>query len=201
MRFFTQAGLAPALLLLSACLTPTAAAASKHEDSAIDNGPFPADLNGSNFTYPHPVKLYRFVSQGQDLEMAFMDVPPKHGKGKAKGNNHSTAPKTAVLLHGKNFCSATWHETASVLSAAGYRVILPDQIGFCKSSKPRGYQFSLHQLALNTHNLLAALSLTTTLGDITIIGHSLGGMLAARFGLMYPATGGVVMANPIGLED
>jgi pimeloyl-ACP methyl ester carboxylesterase len=204
MRFFAQGGLAPALLLLSACVTPTAAAAaaSERENPSIDNGPFPADLNGSNFTYPHPVKLYRFVSQGQDLEMAFMDVAPKHVKGgKGKGNNHGSATKTAVLLHGKNFCSATWHETASVLSAAGYRVILPDQIGFCKSSKPRGYQFSLHQLALNTHNLLAALSLTTTLGDVTIIGHSLGGMLAARFGLMYPTTGGVVMANPIGLED
>lgn len=208
MRFLTKPGLAPALLLLSSCLTPTALAGPKHNNNpAIDDGPFPADLNGSNFTYPYPVKLYRFVSQGQDLEMAFMDVPPTRGtqgKGNGKGK-HNKPPKgngkTAVVLHGKNFCSATWEQTASVLSAAGYRVILPDQIGFCKSSKPTGYQFSLHQLALNTHNLLAALSLDASLGDVTVIGHSLGGMLAARFGLMYPSTGGVVMANPIGLED
>ncbi|KAK3382092.1 Alpha/Beta hydrolase protein [Lasiosphaeria ovina] len=165
---------------------------------AIDSGPFPADLNGSNFTYPWPVNVYRFRSQGQELEMAFMDVAP--------------AVKTAVLLHGKNFCAATWAETASRLSGAGYRVIVPDQVGFCKSSKPEpekgGYQFSLQQLALNTRGLLAALGVvgdgnrTVDGGGVLVVGHSLGGMLAIRYGLMYSAdTVGLTLVNPIGLED
>ncbi len=101
-----------------------------------------------------------------------MDVPPTCGTSNGK---------TAVLLHGKNFCGPTWGATASVLADAGYRVILPDQIGYCKSSKPASYQFSLQQLAENTLGLL------NTLGDIdgfTLIGHSLGGMLATRFALM-----------------
>jgi pimeloyl-ACP methyl ester carboxylesterase len=186
------------LLLLPGLST---AASSNSPDQGIDNGPLPIDLNGSNFTYPYPVKLYRFTSQGQPLEMAFMDVPPSI-------NTTNTPPKTkvAVLLHGKNFCSATWGETMKALSAAGYRVIAPDQVGFCKSSKPSGYQFSLQQLALNTHNLLDALGITTAADPVTshvyIIGHSMGGMLAARYALMYSSSiTALALVNPIGLED
>ena len=40
-----------------------------------------------------------------------------------------------------------------------YRVIAPDQIGFCKSTKPARYQYSFQQLALNTHALLSSLEI------------------------------------------
>ena len=80
-------------------------------------------LNGSNFTYPYPVHVHHFQSQNQELEMAYMDVQPSSPNG-----------DVIMLLHGKNFCGATWNETAHVLSVAGYRVIIPDQIGFCKST-------------------------------------------------------------------
>ena len=84
------------------------------------------------------------------------------------------------------------------LSEAGYRVIAPDQIGFCKSSKPEHYQYSFQQLARNTHALLESLGVK----DATIVGHSTGGMLAVRYALMYPReTQQLVLVNPIGLED
>ncbi|KAH8887167.1 alpha/beta-hydrolase, partial [Thozetella sp. PMI_491] len=156
----------------------------------IDEGPFSEDLNGSNFTYPWPVKLYKFRSQHQDLEMAFMDVPPASC---STPNN-----KTAVLFHGKNFCGPTWEATARELLNRGYRVVLPDQIGFCKSTKPAAYQFSLAQFAYNVNNLLTVLNVSTA----TIIGHSMGGMLAARYGLLYPdKIDDLVMVDPLGLED
>lgn len=161
----------------------------------IDNGPQPDDLNGSNFTYPYPLQVYHFTSQNQDLEMAFMDVPP------TTSNNNTTTSgtdKVAVLLHGKNFCGATWNETIVQLSHNGYRVLVPDQVGWCKSTKPVGYQFTFQQLALNTNSLLQQLGID----NATIIGHSTGGMLAARYGLMYPANmTALVMVNPLGLED
>lgn len=106
--------------------------------------------------------------------------------------------RTIMLLHGKNFCGVTWEATARVLLSAGYRVILPDQIGFCKSSKPTAYQFSLQQLALNTKSILDNLNITSP----TVMGHSLGGMLATRFTLMYPSSvPRLVLVDPIGLED
>lgn len=151
--------------------------------------PLPLDLNGSNFTYPFPLSLYSIPSQHQNLSMAFMDISPP--------TNISNG-QTAVLLHGKNFCGATWNSTAHALVSAGYRVILPDQIGFCKSSKPVGYQFTLHQLASNTRGLLEELGVQKS----TVIGHSMGGMLATRYALLFPENvEKLVLVNPIGLED
>lgn len=171
--------------LMSFALTSIAMTSAQ---GTIDDSTPPFDLNGSNFTYPHPVKLYKFTSQLQPLEMAFMDVAPT-----VNANN-----KTAVLFHGRNFCAATWNGTISALTSKGYRVIAVDQVGFCKSSKPERYQYSLHQFALNTNNLLKTLGLNKT----TVIGHSFGGMLAARYGLMYPdQVEKLVSVNAIGLED
>ena len=139
------------------------------------------------FAYPYPVREFAFDSQGEKLMMRFMDVAP------AKPNGG-----TVVLLHGKNFCAATWERQIADLSQAGYRVIAPDQIGFCKSSKPTDYQFSFQQLAHNTHALLHSLGVERAI----IVGHSMGGMLAARYALMFPAeTQVLALVNPIGLED
>lgn len=177
-----------ALSLLATCLLSAGVAFAEAATGTILSGPFPDDLNGSNFTYPYPVKVFQFTSQAQQLQMAFMDVsPPCSPNG-----------KTAVLLHGKNFCGPTWQDTIKALLDVGYRVIAPDQVGFCKSSKPLSYQFSLNQLAWNTRGLLDTLKI----GDVTVIGHSLGGMLTTRFGLQYPdSVEKMVLVDPVGLED
>ncbi|WP_394558736.1 alpha/beta fold hydrolase [Aquipseudomonas alcaligenes] len=140
------------------------------------------------FAYPYPQQRFELQSQGQKLSMAYMDVA---AKGQANGH-------TVVLLHGKNFCGATWEQSIATLSDKGYRVIAPDQIGFCASSKPRGYQFSFNQLALNTQALLEQLGVAKAI----VVGHSMGGMLAARFTINHPQTvEQLVLVNPIGLED
>ena len=106
--------------------------------------------------------------------------------------------RVVVLLHGKNFCAATWRNTIKTLVAAGYRVIAPDQIGFCKSTKPRHYQYSFQQLARNTHALLISLGVNKAI----LVAHSTGGMIAVRYALMYPnETQQLVLVDPIGLED
>ncbi|KAH8730680.1 Alpha/Beta hydrolase protein [Phaeosphaeriaceae sp. PMI808] len=143
-----------------------------------------------NYTYPWPVNYHNITSQQLNLSMAYMDVPPT--------NTTSDKTNTIVLLHGKNFCGATWADSARRLSARGYRVIVPDQIGFCKSSKPPAYQFSLQQLSYNTQSLLQALEIT----KVKVLGHSMGGMIASRFALMYPNTvTHLIVTNPLGLED
>ena len=139
------------------------------------------------FDYPFAVDYFQFDSQGQQLEMAYMDIRPETPNG-----------QTVVLLHGKNFCAATWEGTIHFLADNGYRVIAPDQIGFCKSSKPEHYQFSFHQLSANTSALLTQLDIKNYL----IMGHSMGGMLATRHALLNPEkVEQLVMVNPIGLED
>jgi pimeloyl-ACP methyl ester carboxylesterase len=145
------------------------------------------DINLSNYNYPYPVSYFAFKSQNEDLKMAYMDVQPKTPNG-----------KTAVLLHGKNFNGAYWKTTIARLTAEGFRVIVPDQIGFGKSTKPAHYQYSFQQLAQNTKAVLDQLNID----KIYLLGHSMGGMLATRFTLMYPENvEKLVLENPIGLED
>ncbi len=146
-----------------------------------------ADAYLADFPYPHDVSRIEFRSQGQELWMSYMDIAPKAPNG-----------RTVVLLHGKNFCGATWESVIGALSGAGYRVVVPDQVGFCRSAKPRAYQYSLHQLAANTHALIEKLGMEKPI----ILGHSMGGMLGIRYALMYPEqTAALVLVNPIGLED
>lgn len=163
------------------CLTLAGAGAAA-ADKAPALGP---DLQ--HFDYPHPVERISLDTPKDAVSMAYMDVQPNEPNG-----------RTVLLLHGKNFCSAYWEATIGALTEAGYRVVAPDQIGFCKSDKPAAYSYSFHQLAANTNQLLDTLDVQQTV----VLGHSMGGMLAARFALMYPdRTNRLVLVNPIGLED
>jgi len=155
--------------------------------SAQDNKLEVSGLMLENIKYPFPVSEINLKVQGQDLKMAYMDVKP------AKPNG-----KTVVLMHGKNFSAAYWEQTTTDLAKEGYRVIMPDQIGFGKSSKPTSIQYTFQLLAQNTKAVLDELKIT----KINLLGHSMGGMLATRFALMYPETvEKLILSNPIGLED
>ncbi len=148
----------------------------------------PLDKDLSTVTYPYPVSFYEFKAQQQNLRMAYMDVKPENiGNG-----------KTVVLLHGKNFSGSYWERTIKDLSARGFRVIVPDQIGFGKSTKPDHLQYSFQALATWTNALLKEKGVT----DYELVGHSMGGMLATRMALMYPnQIERLILINPIGLED
>ena len=128
-----------------------------------------------------------FQSQGQKLRMAYIYKKPIVPNG-----------KTVVLLHGKNFSSDYWVPTMNYLTEKGYAVIAPDQVGFGWSSQPQSYQFSFQQLAENTRLILDSLHIS----DAIIMGHSMGGMLATRFALLYPSLcSRLILENPLGLED
>jgi pimeloyl-ACP methyl ester carboxylesterase len=147
----------------------------------------PLGLALENFKYPFPVQYIKLHIQGQDVSMAYMDIKPV-----ANENG-----KTVLFLHGKNFFGAYWEKSIRFMAALGYRVIVPDQVGFGKSSKA-SIVYSFQLLAEQTKNLLDSLSIQT----VAVVGHSMGGMLATRFTLMYPArVSHLILENPIGLED
>jgi len=124
---------------------------------------------------------------GQNVRMAYMDVPPLA----------ETNGRTVVLFHGMNFAGFYWGGPIEALRREGFRVVVPDQIGFGRSSKPI-IPYHFHDMALNTRRLLQHLQITRA----TIVGHSMGGMLAARFATQYPdIVDRLVIYNPIGLTD
>jgi pimeloyl-ACP methyl ester carboxylesterase len=139
------------------------------------------------FPYPHPVSMLALSEDDESLRMAYMDVRPT---GTANG-------RTVLLLHGRNFPASYWDTVIEALAGAGYRVVVPDQIGFGKSTKPT-FALSFDMLASHTVKLLDHLQIQRA----DIVAHSMGGMLAVRLARAYPTRiEKIVLEAPIGLED
>jgi len=138
-------------------------------------------------TYPYPVKSFDLTIENKAVKMAYMDAAPS-----ANANG-----KTVLLLHGKNFNGYYWKDVIAELSKNGFRVVVPDAVGWGRSDKPN-IHYSFHLLAETNKKLLDSLGVKKAF----VVGHSIGGMLATRFALTYPEiTEKLVLENPIGLED
>ncbi len=154
--------------------------------------PNPTDVKPGSITcedvpYPYPSSYLPVTLYGQDLRIAYMDVPPS---GPANGH-------TVVLLHGNNFAGFYFGGPIDALRQAGFRVVVPDQIGYGRSSKPI-MPYTFDDMARNTHLILEHLGIQKAM----VVGHSMGGMLAARFATQFPDTvERLVLYNPIGLVD
>ncbi|HEV7634711.1 MAG TPA: alpha/beta hydrolase [Bradyrhizobium sp.] len=169
--------LSAATLLLLPSLSAGAAETTRRE-------PYGIGLEG--FAYPYPVSLLPLNNDGEQLRMAYMDVAPAQPNG-----------RTVVLLHGRNFPASYWAPVIKTLSEAGYRVVVPDQVGFGKSSKPAG-ELHFDTLARNTVALLDHLGIAKA----DVVAHSLGGMLGVRLARGYPdRVEHLLLVAPIGLED
>jgi pimeloyl-ACP methyl ester carboxylesterase len=170
-------------LVLSALLAAVSLAVA-HAAEPQPREPYGIGLEG--FAYPYPVSMLPLVNDGEPVRMAYMDVAAATPNG-----------RTVVLLHGRNFPSSYWAPVIRTLSEAGYRVVVPDQIGFGKSSKPAA-DLHFDTLARNTIALLDHLGIAKA----DIVAHSLGGMLGVRIARAYPdRIDHLLLAAPIGLED
>ena len=172
--------------ILTAALAATLLAVPFASSAADGPQREPYGIALEGFAYPYPVHLLPVVNDGEQLSMAYMDVAPTQPNG-----------RTVVLLHGRNFPSSYWAPVIKMLSEAGFRVVVPDQIGFGKSSKPSG-ELHFDTLARNTIALLDHLKIDKA----EVVAHSLGGMLGVRIARAYPdRVSHLVLTAPIGLED
>lgn len=147
----------------------------------------PGSITYEDVAYPYPVHYMPLTMYGQDVRMAYMDVP-------AEGTPNG---RTVMLFHGMNFGGFYFGGPIEVLRKEGFRVVVPDQIGFGRSSKPI-MPYNFNDMALNSRKLLTSLGIT----KVIVIGHSMGGMLATRFAAAYPdITERAVIYNQIGLKD
>ena len=182
------------ILLISAFLVSLASAATLAQtdwpEVAPDEPPAHWGAVSANFEeipYPYPVHFLELNRFQQDMRLAYMDVPPS---GRSNG-------QTVFIQHGMNFYSEAYTPTLKALSAAGFRVLAVDRIGYGKSSKPI-LPYSFNFVAANMKTLLDELEID----EVAIVGHSMGGMTVSRFAMMYPdVTTHVVMVNQIGLTD
>ena len=178
------------LLVASALCATVAASALEAQASPPASAPAdwgPVSINLEDVPYPHPVSFLEQELFGQVVRLAFMDVAPV---GPANG-------RTVALLHGGSYYGWYWKDTIEALRNEGYRVVVVDRLGWGRSSKPiLPYSINLH--AANTRAILDHLGV----GEVAIVGHSIGGQEASRYAFLYPeATTHFVMVNPVGLSD
>ena len=175
-------------LLLIAAAVPVSAQGR----SVLPPVPTPTDVKPGSITcdecpYPYPSSYLTISVYTQDVRISYMDVAPQ-----GTPNGH-----TAMLLHGNNFGGFYFKAVIDGLTKEGFRVIVPDQIGYGRSSKPIA-PYNFNTQARNTSLILQSLKID----KVMVVGHSMGGMLAARFATQYPKMDErIVIYNPIGLTD
>jgi pimeloyl-ACP methyl ester carboxylesterase len=148
--------------------------------------PYGIALEG--YAYPYAVHYLPFIWEGRALRMAYMDVAP----------TRTSSGNAVLLMHGRNFPANYWQPVIAALSSAGYRVVVPDQIHFGKSSKPDELQVNFDVMAAHTLALLDHLRLA----KVDVVAHSMGGMAGTRFTRSFPErVRKLVLEAPVGLED
>jgi pimeloyl-ACP methyl ester carboxylesterase len=168
-------------------LAPAAALAQQSPAVPTPSDVKPGSITSEDVPYPYPSSYLPLTLYGQDLRIAFMDVAPS-----ARPNGH-----TVVIFNGNNVAGFYFGRIIDALRVEGFRVVVPDQIGYGRSSKPI-IPYNFHDMARNTRAILQSLKIVRAM----IVGHSMGGMLAARFATQYPdMTERLVLYNPIGLVD
>jgi pimeloyl-ACP methyl ester carboxylesterase len=152
-----------------------------------------------SYPYPHPVHYLDVTHvaqagwidrQAPDWEararLAYMDVLPDSPQSKG----------AILLVHGKNFFGAYWTGVIEALRHEGFRVIVPDLIGWGKSTKPS----TLTAASLVTH--LRTLVDQLKVDSFVFVGHSTGGLVGMHMARALPErVHTLVLENPMGLED
>jgi 4,5:9,10-diseco-3-hydroxy-5,9,17-trioxoandrosta-1(10),2-diene-4-oate hydrolase len=108
------------------------------------------------------------VSSGYDIHIA------EAGEGPAVVFLHGSGPGAS----GASNFRGNW----PAFVAAGYRVILPDLIGYGASSKPEGIDYTLQLFTDTLHEALLAHGVETAI----LVGNSLGGGIAVQLVLDHP---------------
>lgn len=93
------------------------------------------------------------------------------------------AERTILLLHGLGANGSSWQLQFPELTALGYRIIAPDTRGFGQSSYPSDSSFSIPATARDFAELIS----TLRLGQVDVVGISMGGTQALALALDCPA--------------
>ena len=99
-----------------------------------------------------------------------------------------------VLIHGFGASMYAWRHTLPALAAAGYRVIAFDNRGFGFSDKPsHGYSTAAYV------KLVVSLLDSLHIASAVLVGHSMGGAIAAEVAMAHPdRVSGVVLIDAAG---
>jgi pimeloyl-ACP methyl ester carboxylesterase len=94
---------------------------------------------------------------------------------------HANGP-VVVLVHGLGSSAEAWRNLAPYLARAGFRVYIPDLLGFGRSDKPAGFPYSVRNEATVVVDFMDALGLK----QVELGGWSLGGWISEIVAAEHP---------------
>jgi pimeloyl-ACP methyl ester carboxylesterase len=98
-----------------------------------------------------------------------------------------------ILLHGFLASSSYWSKLQPHLTQSGYRVIAIDLLGFGKAPKPKRLKYDYQDHVAHLHAIIGDLKLH----KFTLVGHSMGALIASRYALTHPKKlNSVVLLHP-----
>ena len=175
-------------------LAPVLAAAQPQEVPPI---PTPTDVKPGSITsedvdYPYPSKYLPLTLYGQDVRMAYMDVAPA-----GTPNGH-----TVMLFHGNNFAGFYFGNIIEALRKEGFRVIVPDQIGYGRSSKHRDINCDIANGADDLSAVSEFILRKRNCGPLLVYGISSGALRAAALDgvdvrLLVPGVTNLIAVSPL----
>jgi haloalkane dehalogenase len=127
------------------------------------------DLPGFNFE-PHYVEVPAGDTAGQTIRMHYLDEGPRD------------APPM-LLLHGEPSWCFLYRKMVPVLTAAGYRSVAPDLVGFGRSDKPTPRSEYTYQRHVDW---MTAFVVALDLKDITLVCQDWGGLIGLRLAAEMP---------------
>src|SRR5687767_7492976 len=86
-----------------------------------------------------------------------------------------------ILIHGFASSTLVWSKVFLEFADRGFRVIAPDLLGYGYSAKPRNFEYTIGAQARMLDKLLDQLELA----QVTLVGSSYGGAIAASIALDY----------------
>jgi haloalkane dehalogenase len=138
---------------------------------------------------------------GFDFAPHYVEVPCGEGSGRLRVHYLDEGPASGaekiLLMHGEPSWSYLYRKMIGPLTAAGFRVIVPDLVGFGRSDKParRGdYTYARHVEWMRTA-LLDELGLS----DVTLVCQDWGGLVGLRLVAEHPERFRRVVAANTGL--
>jgi pimeloyl-ACP methyl ester carboxylesterase len=87
-----------------------------------------------------------------------------------------------VLVHGLGARAEDWGSLAPYLAQAGFRVYMPDLVGYGRSDRPKDFSYSVHDEAAVVVGFMDALNLK----QVELGGWSMGGWIAAFVAAEHP---------------
>ena len=138
----------------------------------------------------------RFVNlSGYDFQPHYLQVPDNEG-GSLRVHYIDEGPKdgdVVLLMHGEPSWSYLYRKMVPIIAGAGYRTIVPDQVGFGRSDKPTEQSDYTYQRHVDW-----MLSVVTQLDlkDVTLVCQDWGGLIGLRLVTAEPERfARVVVAN------